>query len=65
MMEFTGIPYIEVVKMAAIPALIHVLAVGAMVYFHAKRQGLRGAGDDELPEWRKVLGESWIPWCPW
>lgn len=42
MVEFTGIPYIEIVKMAAIPALIYFLGVGAMVHFHAKRHGLRG-----------------------
>jgi TRAP transporter 4TM/12TM fusion protein len=59
MVEFTGIPYVAVVKLAAVPALIYFTAVMAMVHFHAARVDLRGPEELELPDWRAVLRRGW------
>ena len=59
MVEFTGIPYIEVVKLAAIPALIYYVGVMAMVHFQARRDGMQGALAADLPDWRRVLRGGW------
>ncbi|HSL69740.1 MAG TPA: TRAP transporter fused permease subunit [Longimicrobiales bacterium] len=59
MVEFTGIPYIEVVKIAAIPALIYYVGVMAMVHFQARRDRMQGAQAADLPDWRRVLGDGW------
>ena len=49
MAEFLGIPYWEVVKAAAIPAVIYFTAVIAMVHFRSHRMGLVPPSDEELP----------------
>jgi TRAP transporter 4TM/12TM fusion protein len=59
MVEFTGIPYIEVVKIAAIPALIYYVGVMAMVHFQARRDRMQGAQAEDLPDWRRVLRNGW------
>ena len=59
MVEFTGIPYVEVVKLAAIPAMVYYVGVMAMVHFQALRDGMQGAQAEDLPEWRRVLGQGW------
>jgi len=59
MVEFTGIPYIEVVKLAAVPAVIYFIAVLAMVHFQAGRERLQGADAADLPDWRRLLGRGW------
>lgn len=43
MVEFIGVPYLEVIKASVIPALLYYLAVFMMVDLEARRIGLRGA----------------------
>jgi TRAP transporter 4TM/12TM fusion protein len=59
MVEFTGIPYIEVVKLAAVPALIYFVAVLAMVHFQAAREDMQGPEAADLPDWRALLRDGW------
>ncbi len=59
MVELTGIPYIEVVKLAAVPALIYFVAVMAMVHFQAAREGPHERAGIDLPDWRLVLRRDW------
>jgi len=40
MSEMTGIPYLQIIKAAAIPAILYYLAVGTMVHFEACRHSL-------------------------
>ncbi len=49
MAEFLGVPYWDVVKAAAIPALIYFTAVLAMVHFRSHRMGLAAQADADLP----------------
>ena len=59
MVEFTGIPYIEVVKLAAVPAVIYFIAVLSMVHFQAAREQLRDPEAADLPDWRGLLWSGW------
>ena len=49
MAEFGGVSYIEVVKAAAIPALLYFTGVWLGVHFEAKRKNLKGIPRHELP----------------
>jgi TRAP transporter 4TM/12TM fusion protein len=55
MSEMTGIPYVEIIKVAAIPGILFFLSVGVMIYFESKKLGLRGLPPEELP----ISGEVW------
>ena len=50
MAEFVGIPYIEVVKAAIIPAILYFSGVWLGVHFEAKRSNLKGIPRDQLPK---------------
>ena len=56
MAEFVGVPYIEVVKAAAIP-LLYFTGVWLGVHFEAKRKNLRGIPRSELPHPLTLLKE--------
>jgi TRAP transporter 4TM/12TM fusion protein len=60
MAEMTATPYIEIVKIAAIPGLLFFLAVGVMVYFESRKLGLRGLGRDEIPPLGETLRRGWF-----
>ncbi len=49
MAEYTGIPYIEICKHAAIPALLYYLALFMAIHFEATQTGLQGIPRDERP----------------
>jgi TRAP transporter 4TM/12TM fusion protein len=55
MAEFIGVPYLTIVKAAALPAIFYFLAVGMMIHFEAKRLGLRGLPRDQLPAAGQIL----------
>lgn len=59
MAEFLQIPYLDVVKAAAVPALLYFVTVAAMVYLYARRHGIRGLSSSELPKLTTVLKEGW------
>ena len=59
MVEFLELPYTTIIAAAAIPALMHYVAVFAIVHFEAKRLGLRGLSPEELPRLGKVLRQGW------
>ena len=58
MAEFVGVPYVDVAKAAAIPALLYYMGVWLGVHFEAKRCGLRGIPFNELPKWKTLLMEK-------
>ena len=53
--ELTETSYLEVVKIAIIPAILYYLSVGLIVYIRAVRNGLHGVPVDELPQWSNIL----------
>ncbi|RXT14008.1 TRAP transporter permease [Ammoniphilus sp. CFH 90114] len=60
MAEFTGIPYWDIAKAAAIPAILYFTGIWVMVHLEAKRVGLRGLTKEELPDKKEVLKRSYL-----
>lgn len=58
MAEFIGIPYIQVVAAAVIPALLYYSGVWIGVHLEAKKHGLKGIPRHELPKFRDLLLEK-------
>ena len=55
MAEFVGVPYVEIVKAAIIPAALYFIGVWLGVHFEAKRNNLKGLPRDELPKLGELL----------
>jgi TRAP transporter 4TM/12TM fusion protein len=53
--QLTETSYFEIIKIAALPAILYYLSVGYMVYIRAVNRGLLGISTDELPPWEKIL----------
>jgi len=57
MAEFVGVPYVEVVKAAVIPAILYFSGIFIEVHFEAKRLGLKGIPRDQLPKAKDLVME--------
>lgn len=55
MVEFAGVPYIEIIKAAVIPAILYFSGIWIMVHFEAKKNGLIGLPKEEIPPKKEVL----------
>jgi len=64
MAEFLGVPYLQICIAAAIPAALHFFAVFMMVHLEARRTGLRGLSEAEIPRVGRVLAEGWPTLVP-
>ncbi|MBM4260243.1 MAG: TRAP transporter fused permease subunit [Deltaproteobacteria bacterium] len=64
MSEMTGIPYLEIIKVAAIPGILYFLSVGVMVYFESRKLGLKGFAKEELPRTAEVWRRGWYLLLP-
>lgn len=64
MAETLGVDYVEIVKAAAIPAMLYFLGVFWMVHLEAGKRGLRGLSREALPSARKALCEGWYLLLP-
>ncbi|HHY71887.1 MAG TPA: TRAP transporter permease [Bacillus bacterium] len=60
MAEFTGIPYWDIAKAAAVPALLYFAGIWIMVHLEAKRVGLRGLTKEELPNKKEILTKLYL-----
>ncbi|MGR3763586.1 TRAP transporter permease [Rossellomorea sp. NS-SX7] len=61
MVEFIGgISYWDIAKAAAIPAVLYFTGIWIMTHFEAKRLGLRGLSDEEMPNRREVLKKIYL-----
>lgn len=58
MAEFIGVPYMEVVKAAVVPAILYFLGVFLGVHFEAKRENLKGTPRSMLPPFMNILKEE-------
>ncbi len=66
MIEFLNVPYQTIIIAAIVPAFMHFFGVFMQVHFEAKRQGLRGLNDEEMPKLRQSFAQRWptlIPLC--
>jgi TRAP transporter 4TM/12TM fusion protein len=64
MIEFLGLPYQTIITAAIIPAFMHFFGVFMQVHFEAKRYGLRGLTDEEMPKLRQSLKMRWPTLIP-
>jgi len=64
MIEFLSVPYQTIIVAAAVPAFMHFFGVFMQVHFEAKRFGLRGLTEEEMPKLRQSLAERWPTLIP-
>ncbi len=64
MIEFLAIPYGKVIAAAIVPAFMHFFGVFMQVHFEAKRFGLRGLTEDEMPRLRESFRQRWPTLIP-
>ncbi len=64
MVEFLNISYQNIIAAAALPAFMHFFGVFMQVHFVAKRDGLRGLNDDEMPRLKESLRQRWPTLIP-
>ena len=57
MAEFIGVPYIDIVKAAIVPAFLYFAGVWLGVHFEAKRSNLKGIPRKDLPKFGVILRE--------
>ncbi len=57
--EYTRVPYIEIVKISIIPAIMYFTTVYLFVDIIAAKRGMKGMKGSELPRVREVLKEGW------
>jgi TRAP transporter 4TM/12TM fusion protein len=55
MIEFTGLPYIEIIKAAAIPAVLFFTAQFIVIHYESKRVGIMGLPRDQLPNVMQLM----------
>ena len=57
--EYTGVPYLEIVKLSVIPAILYFFTVYLFVDAIAAKRGMTGLPRSQLPKVSKVLAEGW------
>jgi TRAP transporter 4TM/12TM fusion protein len=57
--EYTRMPYLEVVKVSILPAIMYFATVYLFVHIIALKQGMQGMTKGELPKLRDVMGAGW------
>jgi TRAP transporter 4TM/12TM fusion protein len=59
MTEFLGVPYTTIILAAIVPAAMHYLGVLIQVHLEAKRTGIRGMEESELPRLWPTIARGW------
>ncbi|MQX36496.1 TRAP transporter permease [Roseospira navarrensis] len=59
MANYTLVPYVDIVALSVLPALIYFLSVGAFVRVEAIRQGLTAQAPEDGKTFRTVMKEGW------
>ena len=64
MIEFLNVPYQTIIAASVVPAFMHFFGVFMQVHFEAKRYGLRGLTEDEMPRLAESLKMRWPTLIP-
>ena len=64
MAETLGVPYHQLILVAAVPAALHYFAILYMVHLEARRLKLAGMDPTEIPSLGRVLRASWHLFIP-
>jgi TRAP transporter 4TM/12TM fusion protein len=59
MAEVLGVPYLEIIVSAAIPAILYYIAIALMVDKEAVKTGMKGIPRDQAPSITKAVSEKW------
>ena len=59
MAEFLGVSYTVVIAAALVPAFLYYLGLIVSVHFEAKRLGLTGIPEEDIPSAKEVLKNGW------
>ncbi|RCV88059.1 TRAP transporter permease [Billgrantia montanilacus] len=57
--EYTNTPYLDVVKVSILPAIMYFATVYLFVHIIALKQGMQGLPRSELPQMRQVMRDGW------
>ncbi len=57
--EYTQVPYLEIVKVSILPAIMYFATVYLFVHIIALKQGMQGMPRSELPQMRQVMRDGW------
>jgi TRAP transporter 4TM/12TM fusion protein len=60
MAEITGVPYLTIIKVAAIPAILYYLGILSMVHFIAKRRSIIPLAKEQRPSSREVFRQAYF-----
>jgi TRAP transporter 4TM/12TM fusion protein len=64
MIEFLNVPYQTIIAASVVPAFMHFFGVFMQVHFEAKRYGLRGLTEEEMPRLAESLQMRWPTLIP-
>jgi TRAP transporter 4TM/12TM fusion protein len=64
MVEYLNLPYQTIILAAIVPAFMHYFGVFMQVHFEAKRTGLRGLSEAEMPKARELMRQDWPTLLP-
>ncbi|WP_447529661.1 TRAP transporter permease [Vreelandella sp. TE19] len=57
--EYTNTPYLDIVKISILPAIMYFATVYLFVHIIALKQGMQGMPRSELPKMRQVMKDGW------
>ncbi|MFC1906584.1 TRAP transporter permease [Chloroflexota bacterium] len=61
MAQIMGMPYIQIIYHAILPALLYYFAIFAMVHLEAKKRGIKGLPREQVPPLGASLKTAWPP----
>ena len=64
MIEFLNVPYQTIIAASIVPAFMHFFGVFMQAHFEAKRYGLRGLTEEEMPRLRESMQMRWPTLIP-
>lgn len=64
MVEYLEVPLRDILAAALIPALLHYFGIFIMVHLEAKKLGLRGLTNEEVPKFLSVVKDNWLSLSP-
>ena len=64
MVEYLEVPLRDILAAALIPALLHYFGIFIMVHLEAKKLGLRGLTNEEVPKFLSVVKDNWLSLAP-
>lgn len=64
MVELTGVPYTQIVKVSFIPGILFFLSIFFIVHFEAKRSRIPGIPKAEIPVFKEVIRRGWYLIAP-